>query len=95
MTKLIQVLLIPLVLGADIRGKLHDHMDEGVLDADDFDELEHLSEPEKRDKLLEICKKIDINSDKAIDKDELFRWIDKTTMVSFSNLSFFLLCLGD
>ena len=61
--------------------KLYDHLD-GVVDKAEAIKFENMDEAEKKDRLLLICGKIDINADGKITKDELQKWMEKTSHVS-------------
>jgi len=59
--------------------KLYDHMDGGVLDKEEVKKFENMDEAEKKDRLLLICGKIDTNANGKITKDELQKWMQKTS----------------
>jgi Ca2+-binding EF-hand superfamily protein len=59
--------------------ELFDHMDGGVLDANEALDIDKMSEEEKKEKLVEICKKIDYNDDGKLSKEELQRWMEKVS----------------
>lgn len=75
------LIAVPIVISAANHNRgdeLYDHMD-GVLDKNEALDIDKMSEEEKREKLLAICKKIDTDSNMELSQKELELWMHKTS----------------